>query len=105
MVPPAGTPYSRSEIVQAVPAQPPIWCPGSGDRAVRALGPAGAELQHRSPLGRPDDRVGLGHQASVVDGQQGLDGRRPDRHHRLPGKIGVPSGTAQMSPVKRKSRR
>lgn len=87
--------------------------PGSGDGAVRALGPAGAELQHRSPLGRPDDPVGLGgDQALVVDGQQGegldqlgLDGRRPDRHHRLPGKIGVPSGTAQMSPVKRKSRR
>ncbi|CAN4020611.1 putative transcriptional regulator, partial [Dysosmobacter welbionis] len=67
--------------------------PGSGDGAVRALGPAGAELQHRSPLGRPDDPVGLGgDQALVVDGQQGegldqlgLDGRRPDRHHRLPG--------------------
>ena len=72
--------------------------PGAGDGAVRALGPAGAELQHRPPLGRPDDPVGLGgDQALVVDGQQGerldqlgLDGRSPDRHHRLPGEDGRP---------------
>ena len=39
---------------------------------VGALGPAGAELQHRAALGGPDDAVGLGgNEALVVDGQQG----------------------------------
>ena len=76
------------------PAAADVCGPGAGDGAVGALGPAGAELQHRAPLGRPDDPVGLGgNQALMVDRQQGegldqlgLDGRCPHRHHRLPGK-------------------
>ena len=63
-------------------------------RAIRTLGTAGAELQHRAALGGPDDTVGLGgDQTLVVDGQQGerldqlrLDGRCADHHQRLLGK-------------------
>ena len=73
-----------------------IGRPGAGDGTVGALGPAGTEFQHRSPLGRPDDAVGLGgNEALVVDGQQqegldqlGLNGLGPDGDHRLPGKDG-----------------
>ena len=74
--------------------------PGPGDGPVGALGPAGAEFQHRPPLGRPDDAVGLGgDEALVVDGQQrkrldelGLDGGGTDRHDRLLGEDGGPLG-------------
>ena len=67
--------------------------PGAGDGAVRALGPAGAELQHRAALRRAADAVGLGgDEALVVHRQQregldqlGLNGRSPDRQDRLPG--------------------
>ena len=74
--------------------------PGAGDGGVRPLGPAGAELQHRAALRRPDDAVCLGgDEALVVQAQQGegldelgLDGRGPDRQDRLPGEDGRPLG-------------
>ena len=65
---------------------------GPGD----TLGPAGAKLQHSTPLGCSADPVGLGgDEALVVELQQhiglqqlGLDGRGPDGDHRLPGEDG-----------------
>ena len=61
-----------------------------------ALGPAGAEFQHRPPPGGPDDAVGLGgDEALVVDGQQqiglqqlGLDGGGPHGEDGLVGEDG-----------------
>ena len=40
--------------------------PGAQDGAVRPLGPAGAELGHRTALRRPDDAVGLGGDEALV---------------------------------------
>ena len=70
-----------------------IGRPRAGDGGVGALGPAGAEFQHRPASGGPGDAVGFsGNEALVVHGQQGeglnelgLDGRGPDHHQRLLG--------------------
>ena len=67
--------------------------PGPQQSAAGTLGPAGAELGHRPPLGRPDDAAGLGgDEGLVVQGEQqiglqklGLDRRGPDGHDGLPG--------------------
>ena len=55
MVPPAGDAIALVRaMVQAVPcAAADIGCPGAQDRAVRPLGPAGAEFQHRAAPGLP----------------------------------------------------
>ena len=73
--------------------------PGAQDGSLRPLGPAGAELGHRTALRRPDDAVGLGSdEALVVQAQQhegldelGLDGRGPHGEDGLPREDGVPS--------------
>ena len=67
--------------------------PCADDGGVGALGPAGAELQHRAAPCSPDDAVGLGgNEALVVDGQQGkgldklcFNGRSPHHHQGLLG--------------------
>ena len=73
------------------------------DRRVDALRPAGAEFQNGAALRGPHDAVGLRRdEALVVERQQQ---KRLDELIGSRGKIGVPSGTAQISPVKRKPRR
>lgn len=65
-------PKSRSQMVQAVPTQPPMKAARAPVyRAVEALRPSGAKFHHTAALSGADNPVGFcGDQALMVDAQK-----------------------------------
>ena len=74
--------------------------PGAQQSAIGAVGPAGAELSHRTAFGRPDNAVGFGgDEALVVQAEQdegldklGLNGGGPDGENGFVGENGSALG-------------